>query len=139
MTDTQVDLGIYRDKHVKFWYTPPRNSQDETPGEVEGIVQMVNMTAGAILLKMRGSVLLKLVEIAGIDFDRFEVIAEKPKELGQKTLPPVTLSSARFHLLDRHGWGLSTINNMSDEDALEIHTKQCGDHREDGHVHESRS
>lgn len=136
MTDTRVDLNLYVDRQVKFQYTPPRNSQDETPGEVEGHIQMVNVDAGAVLIKIRGSVLLKLVEIAGINFDTFEVIAEKPKPLTQKTLPPVTLSSARFHLLDRHGLALSLVNAITDEDALAKHADI--NHWDSGHVHEVR-
>jgi hypothetical protein len=136
MTDAKVDLNAYVGKRIKFTYQPPRNSVDEALKSYDGSVITVNTAAGALLLKERGTILHIFIEIAGIDFSTFEVIEEAPRELKQKELPPTTLSSARFHLLDRHGWGLSAVNSMSDDDAFEIHRKH--DHLDDGHVHAER-
>lgn len=59
----------------------------------------------------------------------------KPKKLTQKKLKPATESTARQHLADRHGYDLSDLNEMSDEQAFSDH--EDIDHTNLGHKHES--
>lgn len=57
----------------------------------------------------------------------------KPKNLSQKKLKPVADSSARQHLLDRHGYDRSVVNGMTDEQAFAEH--EDIDHADLGHKH----
>lgn len=133
MTNT-VNFKAYEGKKVKFKYTPPKNAADEVARTVEGTIDMA--TDSALLIKERGSAMLKLVELSGIDADSIEFIVEPPRELKQKTADNVTVGSARNHLLDKHGWKLDAINGTSDEDAYKIHS--AIDHVNLGHTHEVR-
>lgn len=57
----------------------------------------------------------------------------KPKTLAQKKLKEVTESTARQHLLDRHGYERSVVNKMTDEQAFSEHNDI--DHDDLGHKH----
>lgn len=133
MTKT-VDFKAYEGKKIKFSYTPPKNAADEVARTIEGTIDMATPTA--LLIKERGSAMLKLIELSGIDTETLEFIIEPPRELKQKTVDPVTVSSARNHMLDKHGWKLDAINGTSDEDAFKIHS--AIDHANLGHTHEVR-
>lgn len=68
--------------------------------------------------------------------DKIEEIALAPvkaKTLPQKKLKEVTESSARQHLLDRHGYDRSVVNEMTDESAFKEHNDI--DHADLGHKH----
>lgn len=66
-----------------------------------------------------------------------EIVAAptKPKKLTQKKLKPVTETTARQHLLDRHGYDRSVVNEMSDEQAFSEHNDIV--HDDLGHKHVS--
>lgn len=73
-----------------------------------------------------------------IEPDQIEEIAlapTKPKTLSQKKLKEVELTTARQHLLDRHGYERSVVNKMTDEQAFADHNDI--DHKDLGHKHES--
>jgi hypothetical protein len=73
-----------------------------------------------------------------IEPDQIEEIAlapTKPKTLSQKKLKEVELTTARQHLLDRHGYERSVVNKMTDEQAFADHNDI--DHKDLGHRHES--
>jgi hypothetical protein len=131
---TAVDFKAYEGKKIKFNYTPPKNSADELARTIEGTIDMA--TDSALLIKERGSAMLKLIELSGIAPDTIEFIVDPPTEIKQKTAAPVTVGGARNHLLDKHGWKLDAINGTSDEDAYKIHN--AIDHVNLGHVHEVR-
>jgi len=131
---TVVDFKAYEGKKIKFKYVPPKNAADDAPRTIEGTIDMA--TDSAILLKERGSAMLKLIELSGIESDTIEFIVDPPTEIKQKTVAPVTVGGARNHLLDKHGWKLDAINGTSDEDAYKIHS--AIDHENLGHVHEVR-
>jgi len=131
---TLVDFKAYEGKKIKFSYVPPKNAADDVSRTVEGTIDMATDTA--LLIKERGSAMLKLIELSGIDSDTIEFIVDPPTEIKQKTVAPVTVSSARNHMLDKHGWKLDAINGTSDEDAYKIHS--AIDHANLGHVHEVR-
>lgn len=59
----------------------------------------------------------------------------KPKTLAQKKLKEVSETTARQHLLDRHGYERSVVNKMSDEQAFSEH--EDIDHSDLGHKHVS--
>lgn len=68
--------------------------------------------------------------------DQIEEIAlapTKPKTLSQKKLKPVTETTVRQHLLDRHGYDRSVVNAMTDEKAFDEHNDI--DHSDLGHKH----
>jgi hypothetical protein len=57
----------------------------------------------------------------------------KPKKLAQKKLKEVTETAARQHLLDRHGYERSVVNEMTDEQGFSEHADI--DHDDLGHKH----
>lgn len=57
----------------------------------------------------------------------------KPKNLSQKKLKLVTESTARQHLLDRHGFARSEVNAMTEEEGFAAHDQI--DHDDLGHRH----
>jgi hypothetical protein len=137
MTDAKVDLNAYVNKKIKFMYRPPRNSVDEQARECLGVVFLVNDAANAMLLKEHGAVMHRLIELDGIDYSTLVLVEEPPRELKQKTMPPVTLSGARFHLLHHHGGSLAGLNGWTDQEAFDAHNRV--DHSDHGHVHENRT
>jgi len=134
MTTSKVDLTAHVNRKIKFHYTPPKNAADEAERDIEGTINMA--TDSALLIKEKGSAMLRLIEMTGVDFDTLEFIVDPPTEIKQKTVAPITVSNARNHLLDRHGWKLDAINGTSDEDAYQIHS--AIDHANLGHTHEVR-
>lgn len=131
MTDIKVDLSTTTGQRIKFMYVP----KDATEFvEMEGVVDLVNLPA--IVIKPKGSTMVKLITIDQIDTDTIEIIPEKPRVIKAKRHDGVGRTNVRNHLLDRHGWGLAAVNNLTDEDAQEIHDKF--DHSDYGHFHADR-
>jgi hypothetical protein len=99
--------------------------------EVEGTVETVS--ALAILVKPKGRTNMEIVEVGEIEEISFA--PEKAKELKTKRLANLKFGQARQHLLDRHGETVSTINEMTEEQAWEVHNGI--DHIEEdlGHWH----
>lgn len=58
---------------------------------------------------------------------------EKPKKLLIKKLKAASVNNARAHLADRHGWSRSELNNMTDDEAFNLHDEL--DHDDLGHKH----
>jgi hypothetical protein len=81
---TTVDFKAYEGKKIKFNYTPPKNSTDELARTIEGTIDMA--TDSALLIKERGSAMLKLIELSGIAQDTIEFIVDPPTEIKQKTV-----------------------------------------------------
>lgn len=104
-------------------------ADDGTASELEGKVEAASAQGIAFKEKGKRDVDLvlpeKIVEIA--------LAPSKPKSLIQKKLKPVTESTVRQHLVDRHGASRSAMNKMSDADAFKFHADV--DHADLGHKH----
>jgi len=99
--------------------------------EVEGTAEAANDQA--ILLKPKGKTQLQLIEAGNIEDVRF--VEDKPKALARKTLKVVQFGQARNHLLERHAFTLSQVNEMSEQEALEKHEGIDHEASDLGHVH----
>lgn len=126
-----VDFTVAVGQRVKFSYVP---NHETTPVELEGTVDMVN--AGAMIVKPKGSTMVKLIETRTIVEGSFEILPEVPRELKAKLHTGVGISNVRHHLLDRHGSSLAEVNKMVDAEALAAHNRL--DHGSLGHFHTAR-
>jgi hypothetical protein len=110
------------------------DATEENPGqtkEIEGTATAAN--ALGIMLKPKGKTGLELYEA-----DTIQSVAyapEKEKELKAKTLKVVEYGNAKQHLVDRHGYKLSEINKMSEQEAFDFHNDLDHVELELGHVH----
>ena len=102
---------------------------DGSVSEVEGKVEAAS--AAGVAFKEKGKRDVDLVEPNTIE--EIALAPVKPKNLTQKKLKPVTDSTARQHLLDRHGYDRSVVNGMDDDQAFEEH--EDIDHDDLGHRH----
>jgi hypothetical protein len=97
--------------------------------ELEGKVDAASEAGMAFKEKGKRDVILvmpdEIIEIA--------LAPSKPKSLAQKKLKPVTESTVRQHLLDRHGYLRTEVNKMEDDEAFETH--EAIDHADLGHKH----
>lgn len=107
------------------------NGENGEAQEIEGTIDSV--TAGAFILRPKGKTKVELIE----DDDVLEIKdAPTPtKALKAKSLKPIELGQARAHLLDRHGYKLSDINALSEQEAFDFHATV--DHSELGHNHDT--
>lgn len=97
---------------------------------LEGTLQAASDVGALVKPKGRSrDVLLETHEIASISLP-----VRGPKRLRQKHLKPVDSEKVRDHLIDRHGYGLEDIQNMSEAGAAEFHDSI--DHTELGHDHQ---
>lgn len=126
-----IDLAKVQGQRVKFSYIP--NGETDAV-ELEGTVDLVNPPA--MIVKPKGSTMVKLIEERQIVQGTFEVIPEKPRELKARRMDPVGMSSVRNHLLDRHGYELDVINKLTDAAALAEHDQL--EHDRLGHFHAPR-
>jgi hypothetical protein len=103
--------------------------------EQEGLAEVAN--EGGILFKPKGKTQMILLEAANIEEVNF--IEDKPKKLDRKTLKLVLFGNARSHLLERHGYRLGDVNDMSEQDAYDLHEGIDHDAEDLGHVHKDKS
>lgn len=62
-----------------------------------------------------------------------ELAPTKPTVIKTKSILVVPVERIRTHLVDRHGWNLSTVNALTNEEAELQHNKV--DHSDLGHEH----
>lgn len=103
--------------------------------EQEGVAEVAN--EGGILFKPKGKTQMILLEASNIEEVNF--IEDKPKKLDRKTLKLVQFGNARSHLLERHGFRLGDVNDMSEQDAFDLHEGIDHDTEDLGHVHKDKS
>src|SRR3954447_9273057 len=82
---------------------------DGSASEVEGKVEAAS--SAGVAFKEKGKRDVDLIEPDSIE--EIALAPVKPKNLPQKELREVTESSARQHLMDRHGYDRSVVNSMS--------------------------
>ena len=111
------------------------NEKGETAVEVEGTIQAANARGG--LLKPKGKSSYELIEMKEIEDVRLVETSVKP--IKRKKLKPVEIGGARNHLAERHGYSLSEVNEMTEEDALTEHESIDHEASDIGHVHVEKS
>lgn len=141
MTDTQLALASYTGKKVKLLIDKPGEERREAIGRVDIANEL------AMILKEVGQVMTTLIEASWIVPDSIEEVPDTPREIRSRRLDPLSLSNARHHLIERHGWPLKSgmvngvhwlrgINEMTDQEAQDAHSSL--DHSLLGHYHQSR-
>jgi hypothetical protein len=125
MTVNPATLEEYDGKQVILTLIQGDGSAAEYEGKIEAA------SAAGVAFKEKGKRDVELVEPSQIE--EISLAPVKPKSLPQKKLKPVTESTARQHLLDRHGWNRSDVNGMTDEQAFADH--EDTDHDDLGHRH----
>lgn len=125
MTVAANTLESYTGKQVILHVVNDENGLDELEGTV------VSASEVGMAFKEKGKRDLRLIEPGQID--EIDVAPEAPKKVAQKKLQQVTESTARQHLLDRHGYLRSWANEVSDEEAYAEH--ESVDHSDLGHRH----
>ena len=131
IAEDAVDYSVYQGKKVILVRNEP-NVTDAV--EIEGTVQSGN--ALGILIKPKGKTNYELVPAAEIE--QIDFVAEKPKELDRKVLRVVEYGQARPHLLERHNWTLTKINETNELDAYDFHNLLDHVAEDLGHVHGNR-
>ena len=136
MTETAVDYTQYVDKKVILTVGTPGN--DEPDRNIEGTVQTAN--AVALLIKLKGKSQTEPIFTSQIV--SIELAPDTNRELKQRYLKEVKVGEFRQHLVDRHGFTLSTVNDpdFTEEKAAAFHAEQHeGKLKDDlGHVHGER-
>lgn len=105
-------------------------------GEVDPVTQVTGKVENAnpygFVFKPAGSSKSRLYQADAIEDIRLAPEAEPV--LKARRLDPVSLKNVKRHLVDRHGYELTAINEMSPEGALEFHEDDI-DHAPLGHFH----
>lgn len=100
---------------------------------VEGTAEVANEKG--LIFRPKGRSRSSLVEAADIVSVEFAPTTSKTLEASR--VLPVQPGRVRQHLLDRHGWSLTAVNGLSEDEAIERHNKI--DHSDLGHRHEAPS
>lgn len=124
--ETEIDLFLLQGQAVKVEYRKPGASELSL---IEGMV--IAAQSACILVKPRGNMLADLLEYAQIE--RVEVIPNVASKVARRELKLIRIHEARQHLGDRHGWTISSLENMTDIEAFEIHENT--DHEGLTHCH----
>lgn len=103
--------------------------------ELEGTAEKAN--ALGVLLKPKGKVKLELIELDTIEDIR--LAPDTSANLKAKKLKVVKLGQARSHLLERHGYTLAQVNELTEDAAYELHAGLNHVELDLGHVHEDKA
>jgi hypothetical protein len=118
-------LANYAGKNVNIKLT---GEYAELSGE--GKVEAASTMGVAFKPKGKGTVI-----VLPSDVDAIEAAAVV-KKITRKSMLPVTLDNVRQHLVDRHGYKVSDIEQYTPEQALEFHSTL--EHAELGHDHTAK-
>src|SRR4051812_43510634 len=113
----KVDYTQYQDKKVVL--TVKDDKDPEAVKELEGTI--TTATPVGILFKARGRATADLIlpdQIVAVE------LAPDNRKVTVKYIKPVQLGQVRTHLADRHGFLLSMLNTITEEEAVLIHDKQ---------------
>lgn len=106
----------------------------DTSGETyEGVCEAGSELG--IVVKLKNSAKSTLIESKNID--TVTEPAAAPKKLKPRSLPQIAEGKVRQHLLDRHGYAISDIEAMTEEEATAFHNGL--DHEGLGHFHREPS
>jgi hypothetical protein len=105
--------------------------QDGSAKEMEGKVEAGSPIG--VAFKEKGKRDVEFIEPN--DIVEIALAPDKPKNISQRKLKPITDTQARQHLVDRHGFLRSQVNKMTDDEAFKEHN--AIDHDDLGHRHVS--
>ena len=109
-------------------------------GELEGgdsnvvVGKIENANALGFVFKPAGSSKSRLYETGAVEDIR--IAPEAEPVLKARRLDFVTLKTVKRHLVDRHGYSLADINEMSPERALEFHDDLDHEAQDLSHYHD---
>lgn len=110
---------------------PTPNEKGEGAVEVEGTLEAANEFG--VMLKPKGQVKAEIINASEIEEIRFA--PEKVKAVKAKTLKVIEHGQAKSHLLERHGYTLTEVNEMTETQAYELHKGIDHVAADLGHVH----
>lgn len=125
MTVDPKTLEEFSDKQVTIHIIKDDGDLEEKEGKIEAASEF------GVAFKEKGKRDSELLEPSQIE--EITLAPVKPKTLAQKKLKEVTETTARQHLLDRHGYDRSVVNEMDDAQAFAEHADI--DHADLGHKH----
>ena len=107
------------------------NADGQTAEEHEGTVEAAH--GGMAMFKYKGKTSATLLELA--DIEAIDYAPERAKKLARKTLKVVEFGQARNHLLERHGYTLTQVNGLTEQEADDQHLAIDHEASDLGHVH----
>lgn len=117
MADEEQDVWSVLTSHVGKKVLLDVKERDEE--QIEGWIEAIGKN-GVLLKRKKNSTgsaeLLFPFEITGVQ------LLEIAEQIKQTELKPVTVKNVRKHLISHHGWYLSQVNKITDDEALEAHT-----------------
>ncbi|HEY6021857.1 MAG TPA: hypothetical protein VIY48_18930 [Candidatus Paceibacterota bacterium] len=127
-----MDYEKYVDKKVVLTHNLSEpNADGNLAEEVEGTVMAVS--GEMLMLKPKGKTNPILIELANVE--RIDFAPEKAKNLARKKLKIVQFGNARAHLLERHGYTLTEVNEITENEAFASHEDIDHEAADLGHVH----
>lgn len=130
-----LDLAPYEeltDKKVIVKYNVP-DGDTKVLTELEGTLMAVAPGIG-VMVRPKGKQQGELINLEDLaEENPIEVAAASVRDLKPQALKPVGVDDARKHLVERHGYKISDINQMSPTDAYTFHEQL--DHNDLGHNH----
>lgn len=121
------ELAQFLNKKVIFHTINADGSVTEREGKVEAA------SAFGVFFKEKGKSSGDLYEPK--DIEEIMLVPEAPKKIRQKKMKLVEEGQVRQHLVDRHGMPVSKANELTEEQAVELHNRI--DHTDLGHRHEA--
>jgi hypothetical protein len=136
MTVSVTDLKDFEDQKVVLVRNLAKpNDKGETAEELEGT--LVAVAGDAVMFKQKGKATAGLIDIS--DIERVDHAESGTKKLARKTLKMVKFGQARNHLLERHGYTLTQVNDLSEKEAFELHEAIDHEAQDLGHVHKDKA
>jgi hypothetical protein len=134
-TTTARNYDEYENKRVRLVHKVVNEETDTGlhDEEVHGKIEAVNTDNQVLMIRPKGKTMGFLVFFK--DIVEFEEDQEAVKLIKQSVLKELKLGEGRQHLLTRHALLLDAVNGMTEEIALDFHSKI--DHAPLGHTHQS--
>jgi hypothetical protein len=136
MSVSVEELKDFEDKKVLIVRNLAKaNDKGETAEELEGT--LVAVAGDAVMFKQKGKATAGLIEIG--DIEKVEHADTGNKKLARKTLKTVKFGQARNHLLERHGFTLTQVNELTEKQAFDLHEATDHEAEDLGHVHKDKA
>lgn len=136
MTVSVTDLKEYEDKKVVLVRNLAKpNDKGDTAEELEGT--LVAVAGDAVMFKQKGKATAGLIDIG--DIERVDHADTGSKKLVRKTLKVVKFGQARNHLLERHGYTVTQVNEITEKEAYDLHASIDHEAQDLGHVHKDKA
>lgn len=132
-TTEVIDLVQYNGKKVTLVVFPEDGNGDAA--ELEGTIESAN--ASGVLFRAKGKTKRDIIMSERI----VEITLQPDTEarLKAKALKPVVLGQAKGHLLERHGYTLTEVNEMTEDAAFSAHASIDHKAADLGHMHQDKS